>query len=243
MGCSNKHTKSQTEHKFKSTCQRKLKSYWDAQNGYRLEDTKQLFCFENVPAATQHLVLETTSRKVWTKWKSSIVRQVHSLSSSENYHLTRKESNATDWKTCSMRIVIPQFWACWPVVWQLHWAQWAQITLPALLWMVLSSLEFKDTVKVQKKLKPCSSQLKDDEGDCPGTQKQTRCCHTSTYEPWRALPMKEILKRLLGHDNKLAEGGKQWSPKILSGKIASNIETRTWYLKATKTGRAEKISV
>lgn len=39
--------------------------------------------------------------------------------------------------------------------------------------------------------------------------------HMSTYEPSRALPMKKILKRplvsfcrcLLGHDNKLAEGG------------------------------------
>lgn len=35
-----------------------------------------------------------------------------------------------------------------------------QRTLPALLWMFLSSLGLKDTVKVQKKLKPCSSQLK-----------------------------------------------------------------------------------
>lgn len=118
------------------------------------------------------------SGKMWTKWKSSRVRVVHSLSSSENYRWLENSNWSKRLEDlfhdnsfhCLVSLLLTGCTSNTP-------NRQLRIALTGLLSMLLSSLNLKDTVTVQKKqLQPWSSQLKDAWGDCPGTWKQTWLC-------------------------------------------------------------------
>ena len=71
-----------------------------------------------------------------------------------------------------------------------------RITLPVLLWMLLSSLRLKDTVKVQKSslnLAVLSLKMHGEIAQAHGNKHGF--VHASIYEPSRALSMKEVPER------------------------------------------------
>lgn len=118
--CSTKHRKSQTKQESKSICQRRLSHHTGMQKmgvGY---NTQIIFLYWKCPRCNTTSSFGHSGKL----WKLSTGRPAHSLSRSENFHMTRKQSKVTrDWETCSTITVVTELWACWPVVQQMHQAE------------------------------------------------------------------------------------------------------------------------